>query len=116
MPVHNTINYIEFPMTDRDATMDFYSTAFAWSFTKWGDDYLSFEGAGIDGGFNGTGSAKVCAPGVLAVLYSGDLAQTRQAVLDAGGKILQEPFEFPGGRRFHFQDPNGNELAVWSEQ
>ncbi|WP_321395999.1 VOC family protein [Emcibacter sp.] len=116
MPANNSINYIEFPLKNSDATIDFYSRAFGWTFTRWGDDYLSFEGAGIDGGFNGAGTAGITTPGVLVVLYSSDLAKTEQAVSDAGGTLTQATYDFPGGRRFHFKDPNGNELAVWSEK
>jgi predicted enzyme related to lactoylglutathione lyase len=111
--VHHSINYLELPATDLHATKQFYGSVFGWTFTDWGPDYVSFDGAGLGGGFRGDG--KVMAPGVLPVLYSTGLETTRDAIVAAGGKIIQPIFSFPGGRRFHFCDPNGNELAVWSE-
>ncbi len=110
-----SINYIEFPLVDAGRTKEFYSTAFGWRFQDWGETYISFSGAGVEGGFNGATGVPVRAPGVLVVLYAADLAATLAAVKAAGGTILQEPYDFPGGRRFHFADPNGNELAVWTE-
>jgi hypothetical protein len=56
------------------------------------------------------------AGGVLIVIYAVDLADAERRVQSAGGKIVKPPFSFPGGRRFHFADPSGNELAVWSER
>lgn len=112
---NNTINYIEFPMTDNPATKAFYGQAFGWGFTDWGPGYISFSGAGIDGGFNGLDEAAVTPPGILVVLYAADLAVTLAGVEAAGGKIVKPIYAFPGGRRFHFEDPNGTELAVWSE-
>jgi predicted enzyme related to lactoylglutathione lyase len=115
MNTHHTINYIELPATDLEVTKKFYSTVFGWQFTDWGPTYISFAGAGIDGGFDSTGETKPTSDGVLVILYSNNLEQTLQQVKDAGGAITKEIFEFPGGRRFHFMDPNGNELAVWSQ-
>jgi predicted enzyme related to lactoylglutathione lyase len=112
---HHSINYVEFPLTDADATKAFYAQVFGWSFQDWGPDYLSFAGAAVDGGFNREAKAAPEGNGVLIVLYSSDLAATRDAVADAGGRITKDIYEFPGGRRFHFIDPNGSELAVWSE-
>lgn len=109
------INYIELPLNDVAATKAFYAGAFGWAFTDWGPDYLSFDGAGIDGGFNGEASASKAGVGTLVVLYATDLAETLKAVEKAGGTISKPIYDFPGGRRFHFVDPNGNELAVWSE-
>ncbi|MCZ4279613.1 VOC family protein [Kiloniella laminariae] len=113
---NNSINYIEFPMVKLDETKSFYSKAFGWRFTDWGPDYLSFDGAGIDGGFNREDKVPVNAPGVLVVLYAEDLEKTGTAISAAGGKIIKPAYGFPGGRRFHFTDPNGNQLAVWSEK
>lgn len=112
---NNTINYIELPLADAAATKAFYGGVFGWDFTDWDPDYISFAGAGIDGGFNGLDDVKPAAPGVLVVLYADDLEQTVAAVEAAGGAILKPIYSFPGGRRFHFRDPNGNELAAWSE-
>ena len=110
-----TINYIELPMTKPTETKSFYSKLFGWAFTDWGPKYMSFDGAGIDGGFNGENDASVSSPGVLVVLYAQELEAMQQAVADAGAAIVNPIYDFPGGRRFHFEDPNGNELAVWSE-
>ncbi len=114
-PKDKSINYIELPLKDAAATKAFYGSLFGWEFTDWGPDYISFDGAGIDGGFNGVDGVKPASPGILVVLYADDLENTLDAISAAGGTISQQIYAFPGGRRFHFQDPNGNELAVWSE-
>jgi uncharacterized protein len=111
---HNfQMDYIEFPAADIEATKRFYGAAFGWSFKDFGPNYTSFHDGRLGGGF--TMSAKPVKGGALVVLYAKELEETRKKVLSAGGKIVVETFEFPGGRRFHFADPNGNELAVWSE-
>ena len=109
---HHKINYIEFLTSDIKKTKKFYSAAFGWSFEDWGPEYVSFSGAGIDGGFMKGG---VKEGGPLVVLYSSDLAVTEKAVVDAGGSVTVPIFDFPGGRRFHFSDGAGNVLGVWSE-
>lgn len=114
--INNTINYIELPLRDNSGTKAFYATVFDWQFTDWGANYISFSGAGIDGGFNGEDDAAVLAPGVLVVLYADNLEQTLNRITEAGATIIRPIYSFPGGRRFHFRDPNGNELAVWSER
>lgn len=113
--INNSINYIEFPLVNNAETIRFYEQAFGWEFTEWGPNYISFTGAHIDGGFNGEGDAQVSPRGVLVVLYANDIEECFINVTDAGGEIVKAIFEFPGGKRFHFLDPNGNELAVWSE-
>ena len=118
MSRHKNINYIEFPATDISKTKDFYGEVFGWEFQDWGDSYISFtkESAGIDGGFElNSPTKKPSSDGTLVVLYSDDLESTVTEVERCGGTITAQPFEFPGGRRFHFSDPNGNHLAVWSE-
>ena len=119
-PEHNfQMDYIEFPASDIAATKRFYSQAFGWEFTDYGPGYTSFHDGRLAGGFNsesqsaGADSAKT--HGVLVVLYATSLDDTYRKVKEAGGKIVRETFAFPGGKRFHFADPNGNELAVWSE-
>jgi predicted enzyme related to lactoylglutathione lyase len=112
---NNSINYIELPMVNNAETKKFYKQVFEWEFADWGPNYISFSGANIDGGFNGEADVQISSPGVLVVLYANDLIQKLEVVTKAGGKISKPVFEFPGGRRFHFLDPNGNELAVWSE-
>ncbi len=110
-----TINYVEFTVPDVAAAKAFYGGIFGWSFTDYGPDYTSFSSkeAGLDGGFT---SGKATSKGaVLIVLYASDLESTQQKIESAGGRIVKPIFSFPGGRRFHFADPSGNELAVWSE-
>lgn len=108
------IDYIEFGATEIDATKEFYSGAFGWEFTDYGPDYTSFNDGRLSGGF--TTSGGIASDSVLVVLYATDLDATEKRVTSAGGKITKETYEFPGGRRFHFADPSGNELAVWSEK
>lgn len=116
MPTDNVaINYIEFPLVDASATKQFYSSVFGWEFQEWGPQYLSFSGAGVDGGFNGVDKPAISKPGVLVVLYASDLEGVYENVKATGTDIVKEIYSFPGGRRFHFLDPNGNELAVWSD-
>ena len=111
---NHKINYVEFVSTEIAKSKHFYSTAFGWSFVDYGPDYVAFQAveAGIDGGFR-KGEAQTGSP--LIVLYASDLAATEKAIVAAGGTITVPTFEFPGGRRFHFNDYAGNELAVWSE-
>lgn len=113
--IDKSINYIEFPLVDAARTKAFYGNLFGWNFQDWGDKYVSFTGAGVEGGFNGESGTPVAAPGVLVVLYSDDLESLLAAVKAEGGTILREPYDFPGGRRCHFADTNGNELAAWTE-
>jgi len=116
MDNHHKINYIELPTQDINATKTFFANAFGWSFQDYGPDYTSFTNAGMDGGFFKSGiSARTEKGSVLVVLYSKDLEGTLARVMDAGGTIDREIFSFPGGSRFHFTEPGGNELAVWSE-
>ena len=98
------------------ATKAFFTTAFGWSFIDYGPEYASFADEGIDGGFYKSDlTASTQTGSALIVLYSSDLEQTQAKVERAGGSIIKPIFSFPGGRRFHFGDPNGNEYAVWSE-
>ena len=106
------IDYIEFPATDIEKTKLFYTTVFGWKFEDYGPDYTSFHDGRINGGFRK--EKKVKPSGALIVLYASDLEALQRRIVLADGKITKPTFEFPGGRRFHFSDPNGNELAVWS--
>ncbi len=116
MNEHEKINYIELPAKDIDAAKNFFTEVFGWSFVDYGPAYTAFSNAGIDGGFfkskltvsTDNGSA-------LIVFYSKDLEQTQSKIENAGGTVIKPIFPFPGGRRFHFGDPNGNEYAVWSD-
>lgn len=107
------IDYIEFPAGDLPATKDFYSSAFGWSFADYGPDYAAFEGQGTDGGFQADPEEIRGKP--LVVLYAKDIEAMEARVKASGGVITREILAFPGGRRFHFTDPSGNELAVWSD-
>jgi predicted enzyme related to lactoylglutathione lyase len=110
---HHAIDYVEFTVRDMNQSQAFYAEAFGWSFTDYGPDYAGIKGKdGEVGGFRVDRDVK--AGGPLIVLYSDDLAASVAAVRRAGGRIVKPPFSFPGGRRFHFADPSGNELAVWS--
>ena len=106
------IDYIEFPASDIPGTKRFYETVFGWKFEDYGPNYTSFLDGRLAGGFT-TDNPK--GQGVLVVIYAGDLATVQRKVESAGGRIVKPIFSFPGGRRFHFTDPNGNELAVWSD-
>lgn len=116
MNLHNTLNYIEIPVSDLPLTKQFFQQVFTWEFVDYGPEYSCFVNAGINGGFYLSKQHFTLANGSpLLVLYSQKLASTQQAIIAAGGTISQSIFSFPGGCRFHFLDPNGNEFAVWSE-
>jgi len=113
---HEKINYVEFPAQDIEAVKTFFSDAFGWSFTDYGPGYSAFNNQGLDGGFFKSEQHSSTKNGAaLVVFYSESLEQTQTKIKQAGGIIVQEIFTFPGGRRFHFTDPNGNEFAVWSD-
>jgi uncharacterized protein len=108
------VDYIEFPATNVAATKAFYTQVFGWKFTDYGPDYTCFEDGRLAGGFWKTN--QVSAGGALVVIYAVDLASMEASIRAAGGAIVKAAFEFPGGRRFHFTDPSGSELAVWSDR
>jgi predicted enzyme related to lactoylglutathione lyase len=117
MPADLKIDYIELPAADFDAVESFYAKTFGWTFTDYGPEYRAFSDGKLDGGFLKSDLRSSTAHGAaLVVLFANNLEATRDAVLAAGGSISREIFSFPGGRRFHFQDPHGNELAVWSDK
>ena len=117
MPTDQKIDYIELPARDLDAVQAFFEKAFNWKFTDYGPDYRAFNDGKIDGGFYKSENCSSTENGAaLIILYADDLEQTKENVINSGGKILKDIFSFPGGRRFHFTDPNGNELAVWSDK
>ena len=116
MTQHEKINYVEFPATDIPATKQFFEKAFNWSFEDYGPDYTAFTNQGLDGGFYKAELTATAANGsALLVLLSENLEATQTKVEAAGGKISKAIFSFPGGSRFHFIEPSGNELAVWSK-
>lgn len=114
---HHEIDYIEIEVVDMAEARRFYGEAFGWTFTDHGPGYAGIRksGGGEAGGLR-LGSGAAAGGGPLVILYSRDLDASLEAVRSAGGEITQEPFEFPGGQRFHFKDPSGNELAVWSDR
>ena len=108
------INYVEFKAKDLEKIKDFYTKAFAWKFTDYGPDYIAFADSGLEGGFEKTDRDAI--NGALVVLYHSDLNRIKNKIIESGGKISKDIFSFPGGHRFHFTDPHGNELAVWSDK
>lgn len=108
------LNYIELPVTDMAKSKAFYAAAFGWEFQDYGPTYAAITNAGIDGGLDGDSDRTPSTQGTLVVLLSDDLEVCLEAVKAVGGEISKEIFAFPGGRRFHFVDPNGNDLAVWA--
>lgn len=116
MRAHEKINYVEFPAKDLAATKAFFEKAFGWSFVDYGETYTAFSDQGLDGGFYESNLASSTEKGsALVVFYSERLEETQARVENAGGRVIQPIFSFPGGRRFHFTEPSGNEFAVWSD-
>ena len=107
------IDYIEFRVRDIERTKAFYGTVFGWRFTDHGPEYCEFRDGRLAGGFTTEGAPEPGGP--LVVLYGDDLPALSEAIRRAGGKISKSIFDFPGGQRFHFVDPNGYELAVWTK-
>jgi len=110
----NHINYVEFKANDLEKIKKFYHQSFGWNFTDYGPTYVAFSESGLDGGFEETDENIM--NGALVVLYHQDLNSIKGKIIEAGGKISKDIFSFPGGHRFHFTDPAGNELAVWSDK
>lgn len=111
------IDYIELPAADLERAKVFFQGLFGWSFEDYGPDYCSFYDGRLYGGFYRSElKSDVSAGSALVVFYQADLEQAHKNVTDLGGLICKDIFEFPGGRRFHFTDPNGNEYAIWSDQ
>jgi uncharacterized protein len=116
MNEHHKLNCVEFPCADIDSTKRFFAQVFGWSFVDYGPEYSSFINQGLDGGFFKSDLCATTKTGsALLVLYSSQLEETLTKVQAAGGTVVQPIFSFPGGRRFHFTEPSGNEFAVWSE-
>jgi predicted enzyme related to lactoylglutathione lyase len=116
MNKHEKINYVEFPSANLSVTKAFFESAFSWSFVDFGSEYSAFSGEGLDGGFYKSHQASSINNGAaLIVFYSHNLEETLLKVERSGGEIIKDIFAFPGGRRFHFKEPSGNEFAVWSD-
>lgn len=108
------IDYVEFLTRNMEDTKRFYSGVFGWTFVDYGPDYASFNDGRLSGGF--AVASDVQSGGPLVVIYAVDLDALVPKVTEYGGRVTRDTYEFPGGRRFHFVDPSGNELAVWSDQ
>jgi len=107
------INYIEFKGKDLEKIKAFYSATFGWTFTDYGPTYVAFSDSGVEGGFELTENEII--NGALIILHHKDLESIKEKIIQSNGVISMDIFSFPGGRRFHFLDPSGNELAVWSD-
>lgn len=117
MERHEKIDYVEFPARSMQATKAFFSQIFGWTFTDYGSEYMAFSGAGLEGGFyHAPMTSRTETGSALVVLYSENLEATQEKIEEAGGEIVKPIFSFPGGRRFHFLEPSGNEWAVWSDK
>lgn len=116
MNKHEKINYVEFPAKDIEKSKIFFIEVFNWSFVDYGPEYSAFINEGINGGFFKSDlSCSTKKGSALIVFYSKALEETLAKIQNAGGEIIKPIYTFPGGRRFHFTDPNGNEFAVWSD-
>ena len=116
MNEHEKINYVEFPAKDIEKAKTFFSIVFGWEFEDYGPEYTAFSNQGLDGGFfRSDQSVSTDNGSALIVFFSSDIESTLSKVESVGGEIIKSIFPFPGGRRFHFADPNGNEYAVWSD-
>ena len=117
MSQHEKIDYVELPARNIEGTKEFFTKAFGWTFSDYGPDYTSFSNEGLNGGFyTSTEKASTENGSALVIFYSKELEKTQAKVTAAGGKIIKSIFSFPGGRRFHFTDPSGNEFGVWSDK
>ena len=117
MNEHEKINYVEFPAKDIEATKAFFIAAFGWSFVDYGPEYAAFSNEGLDGGFFKAELKSSTNNGAaLIVFYSNNLKATQEKIEKSNGVIIKKIYSFPGGQRFHFTDPSGNEFAVWSDK
>lgn len=115
MMITKHISYIEFAAADLAATKKFFEDVFDWNFQDYGPDYIAFNNAGVEGGFfRAKLASRTDSGGALIVLFSDSIEASVAKVQECGGTITKAIFEFPGGRRFHFLEPSGNELAVWT--
>jgi uncharacterized protein len=108
------IDNIEFAVSDIARSREFYGKAFGWTFKDYGPAYCEFSDGRLTGGL--AKGSPAGSGGPLVILYADDLAEAQRRLEDAGARIVKPVFAFPGGRRFHFLDPDGYELAVWSDK
>jgi predicted enzyme related to lactoylglutathione lyase len=117
---NHRIDYIEFSVGDIRRSRKFYGEAFGWSFKDYGPSYCEFSDGRLTGGFalsgDGDPGGAIKAGGALVILYASNLDESQRRVAAVGGRIVKPAYSFPGGRRFHFADPDGYELAVWSDE
>jgi len=115
MSEYEKLNYLEYPARDLAATKAFFEQVFGWVFTDYGPEYTAFDFQGLEGGFFKSDKAnRVDNGGALTVFLSENLERTMLKIVETGAEIVQPIFDFPGGRRFHFLEPSGNEFAVWA--
>ena len=116
MNKHEKMNYVEFPANNLMATKTFFENTFGWAFEDFGSEYTSFNNETLGGGFfKAKEASKQVNGGALIVFFSENIEKTQAKIEACGGVITQKTFEFPGGKRFHFEEPSGNEFAVWGE-
>ena len=116
-PKANAVDYVEIPSRDLPGTKAFFEALFAWKFTDYGPEYISFEDGRITGGFYKSANVSSVATGsALIVFYCPQLEETRERAAKLGASITREIFSFPGGRRFHLTEPGGGEFAIWSDR
>ena len=119
MSTKERIDYLEYPSSNLAKTKAFFEAVFSWKFTDYGPEYTSFEDQGLTGGggfYQADLASKSHLGAALTVFYSDDINATQTKVEGAGGVIVKPIFSFPGGRRFHFEEPSGNEFAVWTHE
>jgi predicted enzyme related to lactoylglutathione lyase len=117
MNKHEKMDYVELPATNLPKTKEFFGQVFGWSFKDFGHEYSAFSDQGLNGGFYKADLASLTSNGAaLVVFYSNNLEATQKKIEDANGVITKSIFSFPGGHRFHFTEPSGNEFAVWSDK
>ncbi len=116
MSKENHIDYFDIPCSELELSKQFFSQVFQWKFKDFGSEYAAFENAGVSGGFfEGKSGFKLSQGVPLMVIYRENLDKATEEIVAAGGAITHPVFAFPGGSRFHFTDPSGNEFACWSD-
>ncbi len=116
MTKHHAIDYVEFAAADLEATENFFNSLFGWSFTHYGEDYMDCEDGGLMLGFyRAPLVSQQEKGGAMLAFLSTDLEKSMDEVKQAGGDFTKDIFSFPGGRRFQFLEPSGNEFAIWEK-